>query len=443
MKVGIIGFGRFGKTLYRLLAGHFDIVLFDKNREVFKKYKLDTRTTISSNLKNIYESQVIFYCVPISTFDAVIKKHKKYFRDSHTLIDTLSVKAFPEKIFSQHLKGTKTGAILTHPMFGPDSSKEGFNNLRIVMNQFKSDRKTYLFWKNYFSAKGLNIVELTSKEHDKLAARSQGVTHFIGRLLSEFKFSKTSIDTRGAEELQKVMEQTCNDSWELFNSLQNYNQYTKNMRIQLGRAYDRLYNKLLPAPIHKWNYKTFGIQGGIGSFNEQAILHYLKTTGLNDYKISYLYTSENVLKALYEGSIDYGLFATHNSIGGIVSESIKAMSRYKFTIVEEVVISIQHFLMKRKEITKDRIRKIMAHSQVFKQCKNTLSRNFPHLILESGKGNLVDTAKAAQALARDRLPKTTAILGPKHLSELYDLEIIAENLQDDKINNTSFLLVTR
>ena len=238
------------------------------------------------------------------------------------------------------------------------------------------------------------------------------------------------------------MEQTCNDSWELFTSLQNYNPYTKKMRIKLGKAYDRLYNKLLPTRVNK-SYKTFGIQGGVGSFNEQAILHYLKINHITDYRISYLYTSDKVLKALSEGTVDYGLFATHNSIGGIVDESIKAMSKFKFVIIQEIEIPIQHFLMKRRDITLDKITKIMAHSQVFKQCKNTISNKFQHLILESGKGNLVDTAKAAQSLARGRLSKTTAILGPKHLSELYNLEIIAENLQDDAVNQTSFLLVTR
>ena len=181
----------------------------------------------------------------------------------------------------------------------------------------------------------------------------------------------------------------------------------------------------------------------MGSFNEQAIFHYLQKDKIANYKISYLYTSENVLRALYEGAIDYGLFAIHNSIGGIVNESIKAMSRYKCTILQEITIPIKHFLMKRKDVAQNKLTKIMAHSQVFKQCKKTLSGNFPDFVLESGKGNLVDTAKAAQALSIGKLPKTTAILGPKHLSELYNLEIIAENLQDDKINNTSFLLVTR
>ncbi|MBI4155783.1 MAG: prephenate dehydrogenase/arogenate dehydrogenase family protein [Candidatus Zambryskibacteria bacterium] len=212
MTVSIIGFGRFGKTLHRLLRGHFDIVLFDISLKAFNHHHLDKRTHITKSLKRVYASDTIFYCVPIPKFESVVKHHKKYFRDNHILIDTLSVKMFPEKVFSKYLKDTKTGAILTHPMFGPDSSKDGFDNLRIVMNQCISGDREYSFWKNYFASCGLNVVELPPKKHDELAARSQGVTHFIGQLLADFKFSKTPIDTKSAEELYKVMEQTCNDS---------------------------------------------------------------------------------------------------------------------------------------------------------------------------------------------------------------------------------------
>ena len=65
-------------------------------------------------------------------------------------------------------------------MFGPDSSKNGFKNLPIVIDKFLTRNETYTFWKNYFKEKKLRVIELTAEEHDKLAANSQGLTHFIG-----------------------------------------------------------------------------------------------------------------------------------------------------------------------------------------------------------------------------------------------------------------------
>ncbi len=424
-KVAIVGFGRFGKTLKRLLEEDFELTIIDRK-----------------NAGEIVKSEVIFYCVPISSFESVIESHKKYFKDSHLLIDVLSVKMHPKKIFDKYLSGLKTQALLTHPMFGPDSSKEGFSGLPIILDKFRTDAKNYIFWKDFFKRKGLKIVEMTSRQHDRLAANSQGVTHFIGRLLEKFNLKKTPIDSLGAKKLQEVMEQTCNDTWQLFCDLQNFNPYTRSMRIKLGRTYDLLYNQLLPRRISRKKI-IFGIQGGKGSFNEEAILFHVKKHGIKKYQIKYLYTSEKVLKNLHEGSIDFGLFAIQNSVGGVVEESTHAMAKYRFKIVEEFQILIRHSLMKRKDSKVDEIKIIMAHSQNFRQCKDNLAKRYSQLKQLSGQGDQLDTAKCAEDLSKGKLNKNIAILGPKILSKIYNLDIIEENLQDCQDNLTTFFLVER
>jgi prephenate dehydrogenase len=371
-KVTIIGFGRFGQTLYELIKDDFEITIYQRNKKEENKFP------ITDDLKKAYQSEVIFFAVPIQTFEEVIKEHKQFFKPDHILIDVLSVKSYPAKILNEHLKGTKTQALLTHPMFGPDSSKKGFENLPIVIDKFLTTNNVYNFWKNYFEEKHLRVIEMTAEEHDTLAANSQGLTHFIGRLLEEFKMKPTAIDTVGTTKLLEVKEQTSNDTWELFMNLQHYNPHTKEMRIKLGESYDKLYNKLIPIQKDS-NFITIGIQGGKGSFNEEAIMYYLKRNGITDYKIEYLHTSKNVLKALHEGDIDQGLFAIHNSIGGIVMESVVAMAQYKFAIIEEFAIIISHALMIRKDATLKDIKEIMSHPQVFAQCKKTLKLKYPNL----------------------------------------------------------------
>src|SRR6266404_5872321 len=369
-KVTIIGFGRFGKTLYELIKDDFEVTIYQRNE------KERTNFPITTDLKKAYASEVIFYAVPIQTFASVIKDNKEFFRPNHVFIDVLSVKSYPAKILKELLQDTKTQAILTHPMFGPDSSKNGFANLPIVMDKFLATDETYEFWKKYFTEKKLRIIELTAEQHDMLAANSQGLTHFIGRLLQEFNIKQTPIDTVGATKLLEVKEQTCNDTWELFMNLQHYNPYTKGMRIKLGEAYDELYNKLIPKQKNE-AYLTIGIQGGKGSFNEEAIQYYLKRNGIDKYHIDYLHTSKNVLRSLHEGDIDQGLFATHNSIGGIVMESVEAMAQYKFSIIEEFAIIISHALMIRKDATLKDITEIMSHPQSLAQCKKTLMQTYP------------------------------------------------------------------
>lgn len=430
-KIALIGNGRFGQILFKLLKEDFLVSVFNSRN-----------SKTESDLSKIYENEVIFFAVPISSFESVIKSHKKHFKDNHLLIDVLSVKMHPKKVFEKHLRNLKTQGILTHPMFGPDSSKEGFNNLPIIMDKFKASEENFNFWKDFFVKKGLKVIEMSAQRHDQLAANSQGVTHFIGRLLEKIDFKPTVIDSLGSKKLQEVMGQTCNDTWQLFKDLQSFNPYTKSMRTKLGRTYDLLHDKLLPKKINKRKI-VFGIQGGKGSFNEEAIIFYAKINKIKNFKIKFLFTSEKVLKNLHEGNVDYGLFAIQNAVGGVVEESIQAMAKFRFKIINEFQIVVSHFLMKRKDVSSSKIDTIVAHPQNFAQCKQTLANKYPKMLLISGQGNLIDTAKIAEALAKDRLRKNVAVLGPKILAEINNLDIIDENLQDNKNNLTTFFLVAR
>lgn len=441
--VTIIGFGRFGKTLYKLLKDDFVITLF--RRSAFTKSEktlLNKNTKIAKNLEEAYRSNVIFFAVPISSFENIVKRHKRFITDNHVLIDVLSVKVHPQKVLQKQLKNKKTQIILTHPMFGPDSTKDGFAHLPLIMHKEKVEKSTYNFWENFFQKKEITVIEMTPEKHDRLAARSQGLTHFVGRLLEKMDVKPTSIDSLGMKKLLEIKDQTCNDTWQLFHDLQTFNPYTNDMRVQLGKAYDALFNELLPKQIRK-KIVTFGIQGGKGSFNEEALSAYVKKHTVAVFKTKYLFQTEKVLHALHVGDIDRGLFAISNSTGGLVEESIQAMGKYKFSIVEDFEIPIHYVLMKRKDANEKDIKIIMGHPQVFRQCALTLKRKFPQLRQVSGKGDLVDTAKAAEALAKGNIDKNIAILGPETLAKLYDLEIIERALEDKKDNITRFLLVKR
>ncbi len=441
-KITIIGYGRFGKTLHKLLKSDFDVLIY--SRSTIEKDILEDEH-ITYDLKKAYESDVVFYATPINSFEKIIADHKKYFRDNHLLIDVSSVKMHPKSILKKYLEDTTIQALLTHPMFGPDSAKNGFEKLPIIIEQFRTHEENYIFWKNYFQKKGLHTIEMDAEEHDKLAADSQGLTHFVGRLLEEYGFKKTPIDSLGTKKLLEVEEQTCNDSWQLFTDLQQYNPYTKGMRIKLGDSYEKIYNKIISIDKKDSSNKkvVFGIQGGRGSFNEEAILYYVKKNDIKNYQIEYLFTSENVLKALHSGDIDQGIFAIHNSMGGIVFETIEAMGKYPFSVVEEFAIKISHALMIPKNKALRDITTIMTHPQVLAQCRISLTQKYPNLRLTSGTGELIDHALVARNLSEGKLPKDIATMGSTILAEIYGLAIIEDNLQDSKENYTSFLLIKR
>lgn len=182
-----------------------------------------------------------------------------------------------------------------------------------------------------------------------------------------------------------------------------------------------------------------GISGDIGSFSEQAAIEYCKNNKITDYKLKYLISVENVLSALDKKEIGLGVFPIENSNGGIVVESVYAMSRHIFKIKELFEIPVIHCLLTKQGKKREDIRTIASHDQALKQCKMYLKRQWAEAHLQETD----DTAKAAKDLAEGKLPDDTAVLAPETCAMLYGLIVMEKGVQDCKFNFTSFLAVER
>lgn len=186
-----------------------------------------------------------------------------------------------------------------------------------------------------------------------------------------------------------------------------------------------------------------GIQGGPGSFNEEACLAYTKKHAIKNFEIVYLYTSGRVLKALKAGKVDRGIAAIHNSIGGIVWETADALAAIGGTIIDNFPILINHCLLVRPGTQEEDITTIMSHPQALAQTEKTRLKRYPGREFVSGKGILVDQATAAKHLAEGKLPSSTAVIASGVCATLYNLEIAAKGLQDLKENWTTFIFLKK
>ena len=234
--VGIIGFGRFGKVLANILQRGFAIKAYDpKPAGPFPGVQF-------LDLDTVLNEKVVFIAVPIRHFESVIADISTKLKKETTLIDVCSVKSYPVNIMLKILPD-HIGVIATHPMFGPDSYMSN-SNLKMMINNTRDLHNQYSFWKRFFSDQGIQIIEMTPDQHDRLAAKTQGVTHFLGRMLKEFGIKKTNIDTQGFRDLLDLVGQTCNDTWELYADLQLYNPYTEDMVEKLKASTNKLDNQL-------------------------------------------------------------------------------------------------------------------------------------------------------------------------------------------------------
>ncbi|MBN4080935.1 prephenate dehydrogenase/arogenate dehydrogenase family protein [Caldithrix abyssi] len=234
--VGIIGFGRFGKVLSNILQKGFSVKAYDP------KAHASFSGVECVDLDSILKEKTIFIAVPIRHFESVIADIAPKLSEGTTIIDVCSVKIHPVDIMEKFLPDS-VGIIGTHPMFGPDSFISN-NRLKMMMSNTRDAHNQFNFWKGFFTDQNVQIMEMSADQHDRLAAQTQGVTHFLGRMLKELGIRKTSIDTQGFRDLLDLVDQTCNDTWELYTDLQSYNPYTKTMIENLKQATETLDNRL-------------------------------------------------------------------------------------------------------------------------------------------------------------------------------------------------------
>ena len=230
MNIGVYGLGRFGSFWAALLAekGH-NVMGFSKHR----KPEIPGVTLCDEN--TVLSQDNIFFCVSISSFGEVIKNTIDRIKPNSLVMDTCSVKLYPVEIMERYNR-EDISYLPLHPMFGPDSGKEGIEGLPLVVCPLDCPSLYVRRWKKEFKKWGLDVISMSPDIHDKQSAYSQGITHFVGRTLDELGLEDTKLATKGYKSLLTIREQTCNDPLQLFYDLQRYNPYAKDMRLNLRRA---------------------------------------------------------------------------------------------------------------------------------------------------------------------------------------------------------------
>ncbi len=234
MRVGVYGLGRFGAFWAGLLAETFEVCGYSRNSD-----RITPQGVRRVSYEELFECQVIYLCNSISSMEPVLKKLSEHLKPGTLVIDTCSVKVYPVRLMKELLP-ENVEILGTHPMFGPDSGKNGVQGLPIVVCPVRVSDDKFVFWKDRFRSIGLVLQEMTADEHDREAAYTQGITHFIGRTLNELNLHQSAIGTSGYDRLLDIIKQTCNDPWQLFLDLQKYNPYTDRMRKDLHRGLEKM-----------------------------------------------------------------------------------------------------------------------------------------------------------------------------------------------------------
>lgn len=172
-----------------------------------------------------------------------------------------------------------------------------------------------------------------------------------------------------------------------------------------------------------------GIQGLAASYSDAALLqtagHATKT---------FCDSFGDAFAALADGRIDKAFLPFENSTAGFITENYKLLHDSGFFITEEYLHRVEHCLLGPIGSSLSDVRLVLSHPQALAQCSRFLKdhglRTEPYF----------DTAGAARDIARS-LGK--AAVASKRAAQLYGLEVLMQNINDEAVNWTRFLTIEK
>lgn len=173
-------------------------------------------------------------------------------------------------------------------------------------------------------------------------------------------------------------------------------------------------------------------QGVAGSFSHQAADQFFTQP-----EICFFPQFEDVFQAVEKGSVEYGVLPIENSTAGSVVAVYDLMRRHNFYIVQETGVPVQHCLLGCAGTTLDSIAEVYSHPQALSQCQEFFQS---HPQYDSNEFS--NTAAAAQYIAKQK-DTTIASISSRKCAELYQLSIIASDIQDILHNTTRFICISK
>lgn len=179
--------------------------------------------------------------------------------------------------------------------------------------------------------------------------------------------------------------------------------------------------------------KRVAIQGALASFHETAALEFFG----EEIEIVECATFPQLFNVMKSGEADYAVCAFENAIAGSILPNYARLRNTNLEIFGEVYLCIEMNLMALAGQTLEQIEEIHSHPMAFLQCEDFLSE-YPNIQLVESK----DTASSAKEIKEHHI-KHRAAIASKRAAQIFDLEIIAADIHDNKRNFTRFLALRR
>ena len=193
----------------------------------------------------------------------------------------------------------------------------------------------------------------------------------------------------------------------------------------------RLFREIMSACLAQQEPLKVGFLGPEGTFTQTAVFKHFGHSA----RALPFGTIDEVFQEVESGDADFGVVPIENSTEGTVNNTLDMFLSSPLKINGEIELRIEQHLMGRMQGL-DKIERICAHEQSLAQTRGWLREYLPHVELIGVSSNAVGARRA-----RDE--DGTAAIGGEAAAEVYGLDILVSNIEDQGDNATRFLVVGR
>ena len=195
------------------------------------------------------------------------------------------------------------------------------------------------------------------------------------------------------------------------------------------RALQRVYTEIMSACRALEDQMTVAFLGPEGTYSQEAALkHFGGMVPLTPCA-----SIDDVFRRAETGAVGYAVVPVENSTEGAVGRTLDLLLATPARVCGEVMLPIRQCLMSKRGGMKA-IRKVYSHTQSLAQCQHWLARHLP----QAEQVAVVSNAEAARMASKER---GAAAIASRTAADLYGLELLARNIEDETRNTTRFLVL--
>ena len=230
--LSIIGVGAFGGFILPHLVPHFDVYIHDAARDVSDLAA--QHGARACGMSEAARCDIVVLAVPIAAMENAARAIRDHLREGQLVMDVASVKCLPARVLADVLPET-VDIVGLHPLFGPNSGKDGIQGLNITVVNVRGNREAEVC--GFLSARlALNVFACSAEEHDRQMAYVQGMTHIMSRVFNMMDVPHITQETKTFALLRQMADLVKNDSDELFMAMQKDNPFAAATREKFFAA---------------------------------------------------------------------------------------------------------------------------------------------------------------------------------------------------------------